>query len=397
MPEFEELDAESLGPEAQKLLEFLKNRVNGQDKVLNSFIKAIDLFDSGLRDFNKPIHTAILVGPAATGKTLLVRSLAEFWFGNPDAYLEISCQNYRREKDILSNIPSIETKGRYHIDPMFREKVDIHNALVEEKDGLIAELKNKKKLNSEKIEEMKKRLAEIDWILEKESGTLHQGQFNYRSIIVFDHLEWSDDNIWDFFCAMLENGYVIVNNTAVPITNSVIFITCGDQFPQKEINKEIGFVNSSQNKDGDFPEQKIYLKTRDQILNFFPKKFLSRINRAYIFGELSEKVLLEILKDDYRKFYNELTSVAGFPIIFRVESEANDFIVKESMDHPEFGARLLKSKFDKYIRKPIGRLKNQGKLKAGDKILIRFDRKRNKIIFLKEKNDTNPAQRGCFF
>ena len=30
MPEFEELDAESLGPEAQKLLEFLKNRVNAR-------------------------------------------------------------------------------------------------------------------------------------------------------------------------------------------------------------------------------------------------------------------------------------------------------------------------------------------------------------------------------
>ena len=35
-------------------------------------------------------------------------------------------------------------------------------------------------------------------------------------------------------------------------------------------------------------------------------------------------------------------------IIFRVEPEVHDFIVKESMDHPEFGARLLKSKFDKY-------------------------------------------------
>ena len=103
---------------------------------------------------------------------------------------------------------------------------------------------------------------------------------------------------------MLENGYVIVNNTAVPITNSVIFITCGDQFPQKEINKEIGFVNSSQNKDGDFPEQKIYLKTRDQILNFFLKNSLVG-SIGHIFSENCPRKFFEILKDDYRKFYNE--------------------------------------------------------------------------------------------
>ena len=56
------------------------------------------------------------------------------------------------------------------------------------------------------------------------------------------------------------------------------------------------------------------------------------------------------------------------------------------MDHPEFGARLLKQKFDKYIRKPLGRLKNGGLIKSGDKILVCLNKEKNRTVFFREKD-----------
>ena len=113
MPEFEELDAESLGPRRKSYWNFLKNRVNGQDKVLNSFIKAIDLLIPGFVISTKPIHTAYSCRSGRNREKLCsFEALPNFGSAIRYAYLEISMPKIiRREKDILSNIPSIETKG----------------------------------------------------------------------------------------------------------------------------------------------------------------------------------------------------------------------------------------------------------------------------------------------
>ena len=81
---------------------------------------------------------------------------------------------------------------------------------------------------------------------------------------------------------------------------------------------------------------------------------------------------------ELKKFYVELKS-ASFPISLEVSDEVKDFIVKESLDRPEFGASTLLVKFDKYIRREVARLKNRKEIRKKDSVFVKLEG--NKVIF----------------
>ena len=93
-------------------------------------------------------------------------------------------------------------------------------------------------------------------------------------------------------------------------------------------------------------------------------------------------------------FYTKLAM--EFPVILLVDDEVKDFLAQKIIDnqeHPEYkeyGIRELKRKFEKYIVRFIGRLKNRGAIEPGDKIHIQFDKENKKLIFLKEKIEEQP-------
>jgi ATP-dependent Clp protease ATP-binding subunit ClpA len=55
----------------------LKDRVFGQDEAIDVVTDAVMISKSGLRDINKPIISALMVGPTGTGKTWMAKKLAE--------------------------------------------------------------------------------------------------------------------------------------------------------------------------------------------------------------------------------------------------------------------------------------------------------------------------------
>ena len=426
---YEKLDSESLGPEGKKLLEHLEARIKGQENAVVSLAKAIDLYNSGLNDPRKPIHVALLIGPAAVGKTLLAQSLAEYWFDDPSAYVEIPCSDFRGGIDSIASAANFELNKVFKDNPELQKNVEENTKLKLEFDQLkkkilaneINQVKLKEKLEEVQIESrgddkseakskkikdqlqsreedsviLKKRIEEIqkkssDLVDEiKKTLPLHS-----KSIVVFDHMEWADEEFNSFLCTILESGAVYDSQgNSFSLSNSVIFVTHSDAV-NRGANAKIGFSSESKNEsrgEVHLPEKEVYLGNWDQIKNFFEKKFLSRFDRTYIFRELTMNAMVEIVKEISNKFSNDICGEMKFPLAVRIENEVCDFIVKESMDHPEFGARLLKQKFDKYIRKPLGRLKNSGLIKQGDKLLVKLNEEKDDTVFLREKITDNPA------
>ena len=85
------LDTEAMGPEEKKILDFMKDRIKGQDRALRYIAQAWNRFFSPLRNPDKPIFSGLLLGPAGVGKTLLAETIAEYICGDPKGFTKIDC------------------------------------------------------------------------------------------------------------------------------------------------------------------------------------------------------------------------------------------------------------------------------------------------------------------
>ena len=72
----------------------IKKVVVGQDKAVDTIVKAIQRNRIGLKDPNKPIGTFLFLGPTGVGKTHLAKKLAEQLFDSKDALIRIDMSEY---------------------------------------------------------------------------------------------------------------------------------------------------------------------------------------------------------------------------------------------------------------------------------------------------------------
>lgn len=106
MVDSKKLDSDQLGPLAQQLQEFLKNGIVGQERAIKDLVSAADFYEAGFRDVDRPIYSALFLGPSGVGKTLSAEILAEFFFGGRQAFTKIACADYQEEHAIAKLIGS---------------------------------------------------------------------------------------------------------------------------------------------------------------------------------------------------------------------------------------------------------------------------------------------------
>lgn len=78
---------------------FLRERLIGQFGVVEPILDYIEVGLAGLHPRTRPVVSALLVGPPASGKTLFARLLAEALHGDPDKVLVVDCGSYQSEHE----------------------------------------------------------------------------------------------------------------------------------------------------------------------------------------------------------------------------------------------------------------------------------------------------------
>ncbi|MEJ2610129.1 MAG: AAA family ATPase [Candidatus Thiodiazotropha sp.] len=66
----------------QSLLSYFKEKIKGQDNVLEQISILIQTFKAGINDPHKPIATLLFAGPTGVGKTAAAKALSEYFFAN---------------------------------------------------------------------------------------------------------------------------------------------------------------------------------------------------------------------------------------------------------------------------------------------------------------------------
>ncbi|MFN3478681.1 MAG: AAA family ATPase, partial [bacterium] len=83
--------------ETEKLVNmenYIKERIVGQDGVINKIARAVRRARAGLKDPKRPVGVFMFLGPTGVGKTETAKALAEFLFGTEDALIRIDMSEY---------------------------------------------------------------------------------------------------------------------------------------------------------------------------------------------------------------------------------------------------------------------------------------------------------------
>ncbi len=142
-------DRQTLDPEEVK--RFFGERVMGQAEAVDCLVERIALIKAGLTDPHRPLGVYLFTGPTGTGKTQLVKTMAEYLFGSPERMIRLDMSEFQ------SPDSSARLLGRSH----------------EEEDG------------STLIDEIRKQPF---------------------TVVLLDEFEKADTRIWDLFLQLFDDG-----------------------------------------------------------------------------------------------------------------------------------------------------------------------------------------------
>ena len=280
----------------------LQQRVIGQDKAIETIVKAIQRSRMGLRDPKKPIGTFFLLGPTGVGKTHLAQCLAEEMFGNKDAIIRFDMSEYI-EKHTVSLLVG----------------------------------------------------APPGYVAHEEGGKLTEAvRRKPYSIVLFDEIEKAHPDIFNVLLQVMDEGRLTDRQGhIVDFKNTIIIMTSNVGTRQlSEFGSGIGF-------DAGEIDDKQSERTLTKALNrTFPPEFVNRLDNIVVFNPLCRDSLAQILSLELYPLKLRL-EVMGYNL--EVTEETREKLLKESLDR-KFGARPLKRAIQTWIEDPITDLLLSGEI-----------------------------------
>ena len=271
----------------------LKNRIIGQDKAVETVVKAIQRSRLGLRDPKRPIGTFFFLGQTGVGKTYLAQCLAEEMFGSKDAIIRFDMSEYM-EKHAVSLLVG----------------------------------------------------APPGYVAHEDGGKLTEAvRRKPYSIVLFDEIEKAHPDIFNILLQVLDEGRLTDRQGhIVDFRNTIIVLTSNIGTRQlQEFGGGIGFNAGEMNTK---ESQKMLLKA---LQKQFPPEFVNRIDNVVTFEPLSRETIGQIVRIEIGLLQQRLKNT-GHQL--SVKPEVIGQLVDKSFDTKN-GARPVKRAVQTYLEDPL--------------------------------------------
>ena len=285
--------AQAEGEQLRQMSEVIKQRVIGQDKAIDTIVKAIQRSRMGLRNPNKPIGTFFLLGPTGVGKTHLAQCLAEEMFGNRDAIVRFDMSEYI-EKHTVSLLVG----------------------------------------------------APPGYVAHEEGGKLTEAvRRKPYSIVLFDEIEKAHADIFNILLQVMDEGRLTDRQgRVVDFRNTIIIMTSNVGTRQlNEFGAGIGF-----NADEIDEKQSEYMLTK-ALNRTFPPEFVNRLDNVVVFHPLNDEALAQILTLELHPLKLRLEAM-GHKL--QLTKKTTEQLLERSRDR-KYGARPLKRAIQTLVEDPI--------------------------------------------
>lgn len=239
----------------EKLREKLLSSVFGQEDAIEMVATSVGMAKYGIRNKNKPVLTALLVGPTGVGKTELSIALSNIMFGT-DSIIRLDMGEYTEHHSVSRLIGSPPGYVGYSTDTAF-------------------------------------------------SAALKK---NSRRVILFDEIEKAAPEVHQLLLSLLDTGTITLGNgESIDAKDSIIIMT-SNALVDKIKKVDIGF-NEEKGKSKILSN---YRKALEENKIFSPE-FLNRIDAVIPFNFLSDEVCTKIVKREIEKMKSSL-DMQGYKI-----------------------------------------------------------------------------------
>ena len=294
--------AQAEGEQLIQMNKVLKQRVIGQDKAIDTIVKAIQRSRMGLRNPNKPIGSFFLLGPTGVGKTHLAQCLAEEMFGNKDAIVRFDMSEYI-EKHTVSLLVG----------------------------------------------------APPGYVAHEEGGKLTEAvRRKPYSIVLFDEIEKAHADIFNILLQVMDEGRLTDRQgRIVDFRNTIIIMTSNVGTRQlNEFGTGIGF-----NADEIDEKQTEHMLTK-ALNRTFPPEFVNRLDNIVVFHPLNDEALAQILTLELHPLKLRLEAI-GYTL--QLTEKTKEELLVLSRDR-KYGARPLKRAIQTLVEDPITDILLSGKI-----------------------------------
>ena len=305
----EESDNERL----MRMGEQLAGKVIGQDRAIDTVVKAIRRNSVGLKDPNRPIGSFIFLGPTGVGKTLLVKRLAEAVFGNEDAVIRVDMSEFMEKYSVSRLIGAPPGYVGYEEGGQLTEKV----------------------------------------------------RRKPYSIVLLDVIEKAHSDVFNILLQVMDEGRLTDSlGRIIDFKNTIIVMTSNVGTRQlKDFGKGVGFaLPDDQYRENEYANSVI----KKALSKTFSPEFLNRIDEIVMFDSLNKESLSKIIDVEIDILKKRLISMN---IELSLTDDAKNFIFEKGYD-TQYGARPLKRAIQNYIEDTLSEGMLMGNIKEHQKVLL---------------------------
>ena len=294
--------AQAEGEQLRQMNTTLKQRVIGQDKAIDTIVKAIQRSRMGLRNPNKPIGTFFLLGPTGVGKTHLAQCLAEEMFGSRDAIVRFDMSEYI-EKHTVSLLVG----------------------------------------------------APPGYVAHEEGGKLTEAvRRKPYSIVLFDEIEKAHADIFNILLQVMDEGRLTDRQgRVVDFRNTIIIMT--SNVGTRQLNEFGGGIGFNADEIDEKQTEHILTKALNRT---FPPEFVNRLDNIVVFHPLNDEALAQILTIEMHPLKLRLETM-GYKL--QLTKKTKDLLLAQSRDR-KYGARPLKRAIQTLVEDPITDILLSGKI-----------------------------------
>ena len=311
-----------------KLEDTLHKRVVGQDEAVTAVAKAIKRGRVGLKDPKRPIGSFLFLGPTGVGKTELSKVLAETVFGSENAMIRVDMSEYMEKHSVSRLVGSPPGYVGYEEGGQLSEKV----------------------------------------------------RRNPYAVLLFDEIEKAHPDVFNILLQVLDDGHITDSQgRQVDFKNTILIMTSNAGAQSIIAPKKLGFASLDDEK-----HNYEYMKgsVMEEVRRMFKPEFLNRIDETIVFHALNREniaKIAEILLGQFAKRCKE-----QMDITLKVSPAARELIAKAGYDE-KYGARPLKRAIQTKVEDALAQEILEGKVKAGDKVLLGISKEEIKFSVKNEK------------
>ena len=319
--------AQAEGMRLMGMKDDLMSKVIGQDKAIETLVKAIRRSRIGLKDPNRPIGTFMFLGPTGVGKTHLAKELAKFMFGSADALIRVDMSEYMEKFTVSRLVGAPPGYVGY------------------EEGGLLTEKVRRKPY----------------------------------SIVLLDEIEKAHPDVFNILLQVLDEGHLTdTNGRTVDFKNTIVIMTSNVGTRQlKDFGKGIGFTSGQTENMKDYSRGIITKALNKQ----FAPEFLNRLDEIINFDQLEMDSLVKIVDIELESLYKRVEAI-GYKLV--MDEDARMFIANKGYDI-QYGARPLKRAIQTHVEDALAEVILGSDIQEGDTIRGTYDKEKDAIVMTMEK------------